>query len=74
MARHRMMSDWFDPENEVRFISESGELFNAGALHASPVAAPPSPRPRRHHVAVGAPWDVIEDADILNAIGRESVA
>lgn len=69
MAQHRMMSDWFEPAGEVRFLSHTGELFNAADPDYRPIASPPTPLPRRRHLAVGAPWDEVDADDIMNTVG-----
>jgi hypothetical protein len=56
-----MMSNWYEPDGEVRFINQLGELFNAADAGTGPVASP-AHRSRRNRVEVGAPFDV-DDAD-----------
>lgn len=72
MAKHRLMSDWFEPENEVRFITQSGELCDAGyghdgAVPPGTVAVPKVPRERP--VEFGVPWDEVDADDIINTVG-----
>lgn len=64
VGRHRMMSDWHEPDGQVRFMTCAGELCNAGEIgeySAPAIVAKPAHWPEDRVLEFGPAWDEADE-------------